>query len=312
MPSVRSGLGKRSKQLPRSWVFFNAFPLSGICWIPLRERLRNRRLPIPIGCRYQKSRSQCPGPADAAKILPVCRKPASALSRVTVSWTRRCLLSLAPDRSMSAPTYSKTPLLGCIDERKSYFHSSLQATQPISPDCCGLSGSNPCWPCVWCFVCWYDQRANSENWWALFEFWLKRQILFVGSIYLILKQLTLPQFSLISLMFSNLILFCPNWATKIPLILHEWRYGKRRLLSENKTKSHQFCIIILISVNIADPSGNKEKAQRPVFIEELVVFPAKTPIERLKVVRASDRSGFPGRAQLIVLTKDQVKSPAEA
>ena len=57
---------------------------------------------------------------------------------------------------------------------------------------------------------------------------------------------------------------------------------------------------ILKIVNTAE--ANEGLAQRPVFIEELVLHPAATPIDKLKVVR--DEAG--SRAKLVVLTKDQV------
>lgn len=57
---------------------------------------------------------------------------------------------------------------------------------------------------------------------------------------------------------------------------------------------------ILKIVNTADPNGGL--SQRPVFIEEMVVFPTSVPIDKLKVVR--DEQG--ARAKLVVLTKDQV------
>ena len=57
---------------------------------------------------------------------------------------------------------------------------------------------------------------------------------------------------------------------------------------------------VLKIVNTADPNGGL--AQRPVFIEELILYPASVPVDKLKVVR--DEHG--GRAKLVVLTKDQV------
>lgn len=57
---------------------------------------------------------------------------------------------------------------------------------------------------------------------------------------------------------------------------------------------------VLKIVNTADPNGGL--AQRPVFIEELILYPASVPVDKLKVVR--DEQG--GRAKLVVLTKDQV------
>ena len=57
---------------------------------------------------------------------------------------------------------------------------------------------------------------------------------------------------------------------------------------------------ILKIVNTADPNGGL--AQRPVFIEELILYPASVPVDKLKVVR--DEQG--SRAKLVVLTKDQV------
>ena len=57
---------------------------------------------------------------------------------------------------------------------------------------------------------------------------------------------------------------------------------------------------VLKIVNTADPNGGL--AQRPVFIEELILYPSSVPVDKLKVVR--DEQG--GRAKLVVLTKDQV------
>jgi len=57
---------------------------------------------------------------------------------------------------------------------------------------------------------------------------------------------------------------------------------------------------ILKIVNTADPNG--DLAQRPVFIEELSVFPNQEAVDKLKVVR--DEVG--GRAKLVALAKDQV------
>ena len=58
---------------------------------------------------------------------------------------------------------------------------------------------------------------------------------------------------------------------------------------------------VLKIVNIADPNGSNP-AQRPVFIEELVLYPSSVPLDKLKVVR--DEQG--ARAKLVVLTRDQV------
>ena len=58
---------------------------------------------------------------------------------------------------------------------------------------------------------------------------------------------------------------------------------------------------VLKLVNTADPNGG-DVAQRPVFIEEMQLYPSSTPIDKLKVVR--DENG--GRAKLVVLTQDQV------
>ena len=58
---------------------------------------------------------------------------------------------------------------------------------------------------------------------------------------------------------------------------------------------------VLKLVNTADPNGG-DVAQRPVFIEEMQLYPSSTPIDKLKVVR--DENG--GRAKLVVLTRDQV------
>ena len=54
---------------------------------------------------------------------------------------------------------------------------------------------------------------------------------------------------------------------------------------------------ILKIVNTADPNGGL--AQRPVFIEELMVFSSQVAIDKLKVVR--DEVG--NRAKLVVLAK---------
>ena len=58
---------------------------------------------------------------------------------------------------------------------------------------------------------------------------------------------------------------------------------------------------ILKIVNTADPNGG-DLAQRPVFIEEIQLYPSSTTLDKLKVVR--DENG--GRAKLVALTKDQV------
>ena len=57
---------------------------------------------------------------------------------------------------------------------------------------------------------------------------------------------------------------------------------------------------VLKIINIADVNGGL--AQRPVFIEELILYPASVPLDKLKVVR--DEQG--SRAKLVVLTRDQV------
>ena len=54
---------------------------------------------------------------------------------------------------------------------------------------------------------------------------------------------------------------------------------------------------VLKIVNTADPNGGL--AQRPIFVEELMLYPASVPIDKLKVAR--DEQG--GRAKLVVLTK---------
>ena len=58
---------------------------------------------------------------------------------------------------------------------------------------------------------------------------------------------------------------------------------------------------VLKIVNTADPNGGL--AQRPIFIEELIIYPSSVPLDKLKVVR--DENG--GRGKLVVLTKDQVR-----
>jgi len=59
---------------------------------------------------------------------------------------------------------------------------------------------------------------------------------------------------------------------------------------------------ILKIVNTADPNGGL--TQRPVFIEELMIFSSQMAIDKLKVVR--DEVG--NRAKLVALAKDQVAS----
>lgn len=55
---------------------------------------------------------------------------------------------------------------------------------------------------------------------------------------------------------------------------------------------------ILKIINTADANGGL--GQRPVFIEELVLYPASVVIDKMKVVRKGHS------AKLVVLTKDQV------